>query len=113
MSVIDEIAAERRRQVLSEGWTVAHDDQHTDESLALAAACYAIPNGHRRMRPEATGSYSESRCAAPVKDVPVQWPSSWHPCWWNPKDRRRDLIRAAALLVAEIERLDRAGEASQ
>jgi hypothetical protein len=27
---------------------------------------------------------------------------------WKPEDRRRDLIRAAALLVAEIERLDRA-----
>jgi hypothetical protein len=34
------------------------------------------------------------------------WPWSLH--WWKPKSPRRDLIRAAALIVAEIERLDRA-----
>lgn len=33
------------------------------------------------------------------------WP--FPPRSWKPKDRRRDLVRAAALLVAEIERLDR------
>jgi len=27
--------------------------------------------------------------------------------WWKPKGPRRDLIRAAALIVAEIERIDR------
>jgi hypothetical protein len=34
------------------------------------------------------------------------WP--WSREWWQPKDRRRDLVRAGALIVAEIERLDRA-----
>jgi hypothetical protein len=33
------------------------------------------------------------------------WP--WEDKWWKPKDRRRDLVRAGALIVAEIERLDR------
>ena len=37
---------------------------------------------------------------------PVGWP--WHRQWWKPKNARRDLVRAAALIVAEIERLDRA-----
>jgi hypothetical protein len=37
---------------------------------------------------------------------PQQWP--WLSKWWKPKDRRRDLVRAAALVIAEIERLDRA-----
>lgn len=27
--------------------------------------------------------------------------------WWKPKDRRRNLVKAGALIVAEIERLDR------
>lgn len=36
----------------------------------------------------------------------VLWP--WDREWWKPKDRRRNLVRAAALLIAEIERLDRA-----
>ena len=34
------------------------------------------------------------------------WP--WAASWWKPKNRRRDLVRAAALIVAEIERIDRA-----
>lgn len=38
MSVIDEIAAERQRQVEVEGWTAEHDDKHADGSLAQAAA---------------------------------------------------------------------------
>ena len=36
------IAAERARQVSVEGWTPEHDDQATNGSLAIAAACYAI-----------------------------------------------------------------------
>jgi hypothetical protein len=34
------------------------------------------------------------------------WP--WDRKWWKPTDRRRDLVKAAALILAEIERLDRA-----
>ncbi len=40
--------------------------------------------------------------------VPEGWPESWASCWFKPKDRRRDLIKAGALILAEIERLDRA-----
>jgi hypothetical protein len=28
--------------------------------------------------------------------------------WWKPTNRRRDLVKAGALILAEIERLDRA-----
>lgn len=83
-----EVLGERTRQMSQEGWTLAHDDSHTDGEMALAAACYA----------------SEVH---PDPDVPpADWP--WDDEWWKPKDRRRNLVRAAALLVAEIERLDRA-----
>ena len=34
--------------------------------------------------------------------TPPHWP--WALNWWKPKDRRRDLIRAGALIVAELER---------
>jgi hypothetical protein len=37
---------------------------------------------------------------------PAFWP--WPPEWWKPCDRRANLVRAAALLIAEIERIDRA-----
>lgn len=94
--VIAEITAERKRQMEVEGWTPKHDDEHDDGSLARAAACYAMP-GHVRIMPAGGTETIRSRV----------WPLSWDPDWWKPKDRRRDLIRAAALIVAEIERLDR------
>ena len=36
---------------------------------------------------------------------PPSWP--WVRRWWKPTDRRRDLVKAGALILAEIERLDR------
>ncbi|GGJ13984.1 hypothetical protein [Neoroseomonas lacus] len=94
MTVIDEIAAERRRQIEGEGWSPERDDSvQSDGQLAAAAGCYAL---------HAAGI----RLMAHAPRAPRNWP--WHPSWWKPKDRRHDLIRAAALIVAEIERLDRA-----
>ena len=91
--VIEEIAAERRRQVEVEGWTPEHDDRHDRGEMALAAAAYAGE----------TGTYG-SGLIGRIKGL--CWP--WDAAWWKPKNPRRDLIRAAALIVAEIERLDRA-----
>ena len=95
MSVIEEIAAERRRQIEAEGWSIEHDDSHMDGDMANAAACYAMHPNTREI------AISQISLRAWV------WPTEWVG-WWKPKDRRRDLIRAAALIVAEIERLDRA-----
>lgn len=39
-------------------------------------------------------------------DPPRNWP--WHRVWWKPSTRRRNLVKAGALILAEIERLDRA-----
>lgn len=86
MTVIEEINAERRRQIEVEGYWREHDDDHTDNELARAAACYA----------------AGERLIVNGRDL---WP--WGDEAWKPKDRRRNLIRAAALLVAEIQRLDR------
>ena len=101
MAVIDEIAAERKRQIEVEGWTPQHDDAHKGGDLALAAAAYAEHAGRRRDAIELGSRYE-------TKAYPDIWP--WEREWWKPKNPRRDLIRAAALIVAEIERLDR-GEA--
>ncbi len=106
-SVIDEIAKERMRQIQSEGWTEAHDDKHFDESLAQAAACYALPEKMRKIEPAHwTGAarYDDSQW---VEARWKLWPWRWDFSWWKPSDRRRDLIKAAALIVAEIERMDR------
>lgn len=92
-----DIAAERRRQVEVEGWTPEHDDEHDDGALARAAACYAaIESGL------SSAVVYDGRNATPED---VLWP---FPGWLKPKGHRRNLVRAAALIVAEIERLDRA-----
>lgn len=91
MTVIEELAAERRRQIEAEGWSPEHDDEHRDGELAAAAAAYALHD----LRGGFFGRWHSTI-----------WPWALH--WWKPKSRRRDLIRAAALIVAEIERLDRA-----
>lgn len=96
-----DVLAERRRQVEAEGWTPAHDDRHNNGSLALAAACYACNAATWAQRSAAIPKSEYSKFAAPG----FRWP--WSQKWWKPKDQRRDLVRAAALLLAEIERLDR------
>lgn len=87
-----DVAAERLRQQQEEGWTPEHDDQHRHGELARAAASYAVSNRETDASDRST--------------VPTLWPWSYE--WWKPKGRRRNLVRAAALLIAEIERLDRA-----
>lgn len=86
-----DVLAERARQVSVEGWTPTHDDQHDDGVLVCAAIAYAGAD---------TINY-------PINEPPDMWP--WAREWWKPSDDRRNLVKAAALLVAEIERLDRAG----
>lgn len=92
MSAIDDIAAERQRQISAEGWTPDHDDAHGSGEMAKAAACYALNAGRA---PE----YRDNSF------VRSYWP--WEFSWWKPTTARRDLVKAGALIVAEIERLDR------
>lgn len=88
MTVIDEIRDERQRQIEVEGFTPEHDDKRDDTTIAKAAGCYAFA---------ATG-YRKPAMAS-------MWPWNWD-CF-KITTPRRDLIKAAALIVAEIERLDR------
>lgn len=101
VAIAHEILEERFRQVDAEGYTLAHDDAHRQGQLAMAAAALA-----------AFATYSEERRDG---HRTLAWRS---PLWpadlaeWKPKDRRSDLIRAAALIVAELERLDRQARAT-
>ncbi|WP_225548165.1 hypothetical protein [Chromobacterium violaceum] len=95
-TVIEEIAAERRRQIEVEGWTPEHDDAHSDGQMAGAAACYAMTHISHWER-----------------DVAIKrfWP--WDASWWKPTTARRNLVKAGALIVAELERIDRRAAAPQ
>lgn len=85
------IAAERQRQVEVEGWTPEHDDEHQPGTLCRAAACYAFNAYHdAHLRRDGT---------------PHGWP--WEAGWWKPYNRRADLVRAGALIAAEVDRIDR------
>ena len=84
-----DVAKERARQVSEEAWTAEHDDRHGAGQLVMAALAYAVPE------------------AAPWYDLRLQW-WPWRQAGFKPKDRRRDLVRAGALILAEIERIDRA-----
>lgn len=87
-----DVLAERRRQVEAEGWSPEHDDTHSDGEIAAAAAAYAFN----------ASIYDRYLAADPIGF----WP--WDPAWFKPTDARRDLVKAGALILAEIERLDRA-----
>lgn len=98
-----DVINERRRQILEEGFTPAGDDAQADGAMARAAGCYAIGPQFIMTHPMGDG-------AGNILDVPVNWP--WPPVWWKPRSRREDLVRSGALIIAEIERIDRA-EAGQ
>ncbi|MGP6227810.1 hypothetical protein ACQUHV_04230 [Pseudomonas aeruginosa] len=91
-----DVQAERRRQIKAEGWTPQHDDEHADGQMAQAAGCYALHAG-------GIGTdWPDGR----QNGSALFWP--WDKDWWKPTTPRRDLVKACALALAEIERLDRA-----
>lgn len=98
-----DVMAERQRQIGAEGWTPGHDDhEHFDGQLARAAAGYAM---HASGRMDLTRAFVRGEKPTEATYVPRGWP--WEASAWKPKDPRKDLVRAGALILAEIERLDR------
>jgi len=93
LSAIELVHAERIGQIEREGYTPAHDDQYACEELAIAAACYAVHGTHTEVI--LSGSYDDA------------WP--WEARFDKRKThtRLRRLVIAAALLIAEIERVQR------
>ena len=91
---VRDVIAERRRQIEVEGWAPDHDDRHGAHELAEAAACYCL-----------------SSAGKPFDYFETMWP--WERWWFKVSDPRRDLVKAGALVLAEIERLDRAAAPKQ
>lgn len=96
MEIPAAILAERERQITGEGFDSRHDDEHVNGELLAVARMYWQ---------RAIG------VALPMQDVdgirvPVGFP--WDAEWWKPKTSQRDLERAGALCLAEIDRRRRA-----
>jgi hypothetical protein len=94
--IVAEVMRERARQIAGEGHTPAHDDTHRHAELAGAAASYLALWVHRN------GGGDVIPAVGIADDL---WP-------WKLRDRRqavdrRTLVTAAALVIAEIERVDR------
>lgn len=111
-TAIEDIAAERLRQVEAEGWDLEHDDRHREGQMALAAATYAIESADRSRQcifvALGTAPLQAKSNAGYVSFFGLLWP--WASKFWKPTNPRRNLVKAGALIVAEIERLDRAAE---
>lgn len=97
----DLIAAERQRQIEEEGWTARADDQYGHAELTRAAlsyaetACEQISPHFGGLAPDHLDLYTRT-----------DWP--WLSDWWKPSDDPiRNLVKAGALIAAEIDRLAR------
>ncbi len=86
-NAVQSVIAERQRHQSVEGWTPEHDDQYSKSQLLWASSCYVLNAIH------------------PFNRIPFDWP--WTPEWWKPTNPRRDMVKAGALILAEIERIDR------
>ncbi|WEJ89318.1 MAG: hypothetical protein P0Y63_29485 [Klebsiella huaxiensis] len=81
---INDVIAERQRQLTVKGFSTEQDDTYVGFQLSAAAICYIEP-----------------------MEAENYWPADWYDDSFKPTDTRRNLIKAAALIIAEIERLDR------
>lgn len=87
-SGVDLIQEERARHSTEEGWTTEHDDRYRAGELRAAAICYAAINITSR------------------SPMSAAWP--WGHEWWKPSDDPvRNLVKAGALIAAEIDRTQR------
>lgn len=98
-----DVLAERQRQISVEGWTPEHDDDHVHGQMAGAASCYAR---HINARSWVVIDLDDGPEVYRNEPAPNYWP--WDESWWKPTTPRRDAVKACALLLAEIERIDRA-----
>jgi hypothetical protein len=92
MNAIEMIKAERDRQI-RKGWTPEHDDSHFDGSLRVVAAVCAC---------DGTDAKVDDALERGSWGIVSKWGTSG-----SKPNRIRILVIAAALLVAEIERIQR------
>lgn len=105
--VLSDIQQERNRQQVAEGYTSDHDDKHADGSLVYGAVCYSLAT-----RADGDTWLEVHNSNGALRVTPRELADSLWP-WTRPAsapkatEKRKRLVQAAALLVAEIERMDR------
>lgn len=106
-----DVLAERSRQITEERFPAEWDDLYRNKELERAAACFAlygaIPSPLRaHFEREGLGIASPDETAAYT--IFRLWPFKWS--WWKPENPRRALVKAGALILAAIEKIDRGEE---
>lgn len=98
-----DVLMERARQVAQEGYDTEHDDSHVNDEIAAMAALFVMPEAARDWDASSTG-YGRTLGEAILP-----------PDWNYPRlgDRRDQLVKGAAMAMAEIERIDRTAQASK
>ena len=94
---VELFAEERKRQITEEGFSLASDiAMNMDGELARAAACYAMSPDAREW----------DLCSDIGTVLYNMWP--WKKEQWKPSisDRKREIVKAGGLLIAEWDRLD-------
>ncbi|MBK6742489.1 MAG: hypothetical protein IPG66_05725 [Hydrogenophilales bacterium] len=94
-TALGDILEERHRQIHEHGFDAVYDDRYNPGVIAAGAASYAL-NASYVLNP---------KIGKPLDGAPSFW--ALGAAWWKPKTPREDLVRAAALILAEIERIDR------
>lgn len=95
---IGDFAVERLRQIKAEGFTLEHDDRHSDGELSAASSCYAACGGKR------LNDFAQSVKLPPMLIWPWSsqwWIWPWSSQWWKPESPAKNRIKAAALLIAD------------
>lgn len=98
-TAIDLIQEECDRQVYEHNYTADHDDKLVNGELALAAMCYLIPLDRDEIVFETMGDTQS------VSIIDEFWP--WSGDSFKYKDQKTNLIRAAAMLQKELDRIIR------
>jgi len=98
----ERIRFERWRQLVFKGFSFDHDDRHVDGELAMAALAYVNAGLVSQCRPN-------TRVVLALPNNALGWP--WGRSEWKPSDDPiENLVRAGALIAAEIDRLLRLRE---
>lgn len=106
---IELIQEERQKQITEKGYDAKHDAEHSDGSLALAAACYAAPKDIYELRLSTNKTILFEDPYPFGQEVFNRGEPGWHQCSTREKKvtktRIEQLAIAGALIVAEIDRL--------
>lgn len=99
---VDLVVAERRRHVVDLGYTSNHDAIHSKGQMVTAGMCYAREAEQQLENGDIMWDGTDE--PDPENTLSRFWP--WGEEFWNPSpDPVRNLVKAASLMIAEIDRI--------